>query len=301
VLALAATACGSSSKSSSSSTNTTVAPTATTVPQAAPQPIKCNGQDAGITEVGNASDFKPVTADTLTVVTSLPGPGFWEGSDSDPSKVTSGYEYDIANKLKDAFGLHKLVVRNESFDAIVAGTVKGFDLALTQSSITCDRAKVVKFSLPYFFSNQGILVKKDFNKPIATVADAQKLLWGVESTTTALDLLNNKIHPTQQPRQYPQLADGFTALQAGQVDAFLIDTAIVLGEAARSHGQLVVPAQFLQPGGPDQYGAILPKDSTNGPAINAVFKQLQDSGQLDQLAVKNLTANPATLPSITVP
>jgi polar amino acid transport system substrate-binding protein len=301
VLALGAAACGSSSKSSSGSTNTTVAPpTATTTPQPPPQPISCNGTPASVSEVGQASDFKPVTADTLTVVTSLPGPGFWEGSDSDPTKVTSGYEYDIANKMKDAFGLHKLVVRNESFDAIVAGTVKDYDLALSQISITCDRAKVVKFSQPYFFSNQGILVKKGFDKPIATVADAQKLLWGVQASTTAIDLLN-KIKPTQQPHQYTQLADGYTALQAGQVDAFLIDTAINLGEAARSNGVLEVPAQFLQPGGPDQYGAILPKDSVNGPAINAVIKQLQDSGQLAELATKDLTANPATLPSIAVP
>jgi polar amino acid transport system substrate-binding protein len=202
--------------------------------------------------------------------------------------------------LEQAFGLSKLDVRNVSFDAIVAGQVKDYDLALTQSSITCDRAKVVAFSQPYFYSNQGILVKKGFNKPLTSVADAKKIKWGVQTATTAKDLLD-KIQPDTKPLVYPQLSDGYTALEAGQVEAFLIDTAINLGEAARSNGQFVVPAQFSQTGGPDQYGAILPKGSTNAGAINAVFKQMRDAGQFSELAKKDLTVDPGTLPVINVP
>ena len=111
----------------------------------------------------------------------------------------------------------------------------------------------------------------------------------------------NKIQPDTKPLSYQQLSDGYTALEAGQVEAFLIDTAINLGEAARSHGTFVVPAQFSQPGGPDQYGGILPKGSANAGAINAVFKQMNDSGQFKQLAQKDLTADPGTLPVIQVP
>lgn len=301
--AMGLAACGSSSKSSSSSTETTTTPanvTTTTNAANAAKPIDCNGTPAATTDVGSPSDFKPVKADTLSVVTSLPGPGFWEGSDSDPTKVTSGYEYDIAKKLQQAFGLKNMEVRNVSFDAIVAGSVSDYDIALSQISITCDRAKVVKFTQPYFLSNQGVLVNSDFNKPIATVDDAKKLKWGVQTGTTALDLLD-KIKPDTQPRSYQQLTDGYTALQAGQVDAFLIDTAINLGEAARSNGQFKVPAQFAQPGGPDQYGGILPKNSTNAGAVNAVFKQMQDSGEFQQLAVKDLTADPGNIPVINVP
>ena len=95
-----------------------------------------------------------------------------------------------------------------------------------------------------------------------------------------------------------ELTDAYTALEAGQVDAVLIDTAINLGEAARSNGKFHVVAQFNQPGGPDQYGAILPKGSTNVAAINAVFKSMNDSGELKALATKDLTADPGTIPVI---
>jgi ABC-type amino acid transport substrate-binding protein len=152
--------------------------------------------------------------------------------------------------------------------------------------------------MPYFQSNQGVLVKKG-GASVTSLADAKKIQWGVQTATTAVDLLQ-RIAPTKKPRVYQQLPDAYTALAAGQVDAVLIDTAINLGEAARSNGQFEVVSQFDQPGGPDQYGAILPKDSTNTGAINAVFKDLLDSGQIKQLATKDLTADPGNIPVIKV-
>ncbi len=295
-------ACGSSSKpAASSDTSTTVASSTTSAPTTPTTlaKIDCNGTSVYVTDIGTASDFKPVVPDTLTVVTSLPGPGFFVGSDSDPTKITSGYEYDMAKAMEQAFGLHKLVVRNENFDAITAGTVQKYDIALSQISITCDRAKVAKFSIPYFQSNQGILTNAG-GPSILTLADAKKVQWGVQTSTTATDLLA-KIKPDKEPKVFQQLGDAYAALQAHQIDAVLIDTAINLGEAAQSNGKFVVVSQFAQTGGPDQYGAILPKDSTNGPAINAAIKQLADSGQLSALAKSDLTADPGTLPTITVP
>jgi polar amino acid transport system substrate-binding protein len=301
LMAVGATACGSSSKPSSSGSTTSIGSTSPPTTSSTPTTqakIDCGGQSAFVTDIGSPSDFKPVTADTLTVVTSLPGPGFWVGSESDPAKVTSGYEYDIAKAMQQAFGVKNFVVRNENFDAITAGTVTKYDVALSQVTITCDRAKAVKFSIPYFQSNQGILVNA--GDSITTLDEAKKAQWAVQTSTTAISLLN-RIHPDKQPKVFQSLSDAYAALQAKQVDAVLIDTAINLGEAAASNGKFVVTAQFLQTGGPDQYGAILPKDSTNGPAINAVLKNLADTGQLSALAKKDLTADPGSLPTISVP
>src|SRR3954465_15569285 len=166
-------ACGGDDGSSSAQTTTSAAP-------------------------AKVSGFTPVTAGTLTVVTSLPGPGFWEGSDTDPTKIKSGYEYDIAKQMETAFGLHKLVVLNKPFDTIVAGQVtkNDYDLSLSQISITCDRAKVVDFSVPYFQSNQGVLVRTGTKVPSAAVA--KNLRWGVQTSTTAVDLLKTLGAPNVQ-------------------------------------------------------------------------------------------------------
>ena len=286
-LALAAglSACSSSSKSASNTTTPTT--------NAAALASQCGNTP----KPAAAANFKPVKADTLSVVTSLPGPGFWEGSDSDPTKLKSGYEYDIAKCMQSMFGLKNFSVRNVSFDAIVAGTVTNYDIALSQVSITPERAKVVSFSSQYFESQQGVLTKAD--KSITTLAEAKAANWGVQTATTAVTLL--KSIGVNNPHSYTSLTDAYTALEAGQVDAVLIDTAINLGEAARSNGKFHVTAQFAQPGGPDKYGAILPKGSTNVAPVNAVFAALSTSGQLKALTTKDLTADPGTIPVIQVP
>jgi polar amino acid transport system substrate-binding protein len=285
-LAAGLSACGSSDKTAAPADTSPTTTTAAT-----------GGGACGSAEIpAAAADFKPVVADTLSVVTSLPGPGFWEGSDTDPTKLTSGYEYDIAKCMEEAFGLSKFSVRNVSFDAIVAGTVTNYDVALSQISITPERAKVASFSTEYFQSQQGVLMRKDDS--ITTLAEAKTANWGVQTGTTAIDLLKsigaNTLHT------YQSLADAYTALQAKQVDAILIDTAINLGEAARSTGEFHVTAQFDQPGGPDRYGAILPKGSANVAPVDAVFTSLTDSGELKKLVTKDLTVDPATLKVIPV-
>ena len=94
-LAAGLSACSSSSKPASDTTR----PPTTTAPASA----------AGSAATRPSRPQPPTSsrskADTLSVVTSLPGPGFWEGSDSDPTKLTSGYEYDIAKCMQSMFGL----------------------------------------------------------------------------------------------------------------------------------------------------------------------------------------------------
>jgi len=283
-IAVGFTACGSDDSGSSGS------PSSTTTAS--------DGGPCGDTPKPAAvADFEPVKADTLSVVTSLPGPGFWEGSDSDPTKLDSGYEYDIAKCLQEMFGLANFNVRNVSFDAIVAGTATNYDIALTQASITPERAKVVSFSTQYFESQQGVLTRSDDS--ITTLDEAKQANWGVQTGTTAIQLLRSI--GVDNPHSYPDLSNAYTALQAGQVDAVLIDTAINLGQAARSNGKLHVTAQFEQPGGPDKYGAIFPKGSTNVAPVNAVFDAMKQSGQLSELVTKDLTADPGTIPVIQVP
>jgi ABC-type histidine transport system ATPase subunit len=57
------------------------------------------------------------------------------------------------------------------------------------------------------------------------------------------------------PHAYQSLTDAYTALEAGQIDAVLIDTAINLGEAARSNGKFHVflyAGQIEEEGPPDR-------------------------------------------------
>ena len=160
--------------------------------------------------------------------------------------------------------MKNLKVRNESFDAIVAGTVTDYDLALSQASITDERKKVVDFTRPVLpepagRARQGRL-QREGQQPRGGPEDPVGRPDGHHRPSTCSSDL---IKPSKEPRVYQSLSDAYAALDAGQVDAVLIDTAINLGQAARSKGKYEVISQFAQPDGPDTYGGIVPKGSTN--------------------------------------
>lgn len=242
------------------------------------------------------TDFTPIKAGTLSVVTSLPGPGFWVGSDTDPTKLTGGYEYEIVQALQDKLCLDHVDVRNVPFDGLVAGTVTGYDVAFSQVTITPDRAKVVRFSAPYFEADQGVLVAA--GTKVTTIDEARALRWGAQAGTTGLSFLTNRLKPKDDPQVFQQFADGTTALQAGQIEAFIMDVPIVLAQAASSDGTQVVAAQFKTG---EQYGAILPKDSTNTAAIDRALDEFRSSGKLAEFAKRALGGDPSAVPVIPSP
>jgi polar amino acid transport system substrate-binding protein len=243
-------------------------------------------------EGSGGADFTPVTDDTLTVVTSLPAPGFWNGDD--PSSITGGYEYEIAKALQEKLNLSDLKIVNVSFDQLVAGQVGDFDVALSQVTITDERKQVVDFTEPYFESDQGVLVMAGTD--VGSVDDAKALQWGVQSGTTGADYLTDEVQPDKEPQVFQNLADGFAALEAGQVDAFMMDTAIVLSQASESGGDEEVAAQFKTG---EEYGGILPKDSPNADAINEILTELKDDGSLAEFATDWLGGDPSAIPVLT--
>jgi len=297
-------ACSSSTgHNSTAPTSPSGSTTPTTVPVTKSSPTttiaNCDGKRRAFdTSHADVSTFKPVTPDTLTVVTSLPSPGFWNTSEHDHTDVTSGYEYAIAQALQQAFGLPKLVVRNEKFDSITAGAVSKFDVALARIPITCTWSQRVGFSLPYFTSWQGALVRARL--PVTTFARAKTARWGAESGSTAMDVLG-ALQPISSPRGYEQLSDAYQALESGKLDAVLTDTSEALGEASQTDGKLAVTSQFKPDTGPDRYAVLFPKGSTNIGAVNTVLTQLYTSGELSRWARKYLTADPAHIPFITIP
>jgi polar amino acid transport system substrate-binding protein len=241
---------------------------------------------------GGGANFTPVTDDTLTVVTSLPAPGFWNGDD--PNNITGGYEYEIAKALQEGLNLGNLKVVNVSFDQLVAGQVGDYDVALSQVTITDERKQVVDFTEPYFESDQGVLVMA--GTKVDTVEDAKALQWGVQSGTTGLDYLNDVLKPENEAQVFQDLAAGFAALEAGQLDAFMMDTAIVLAQASESGGSEEVAAQFKTG---EEYGGILPKGSANADAINAILTELKDDGSLGKFAEDWLGGDPSSIPVLT--
>jgi polar amino acid transport system substrate-binding protein len=90
-LAVSMSACGSSDKDSSSKAS--------------------GGGDFGnckVTSKKGSIKVKPVKAGTLTVETTLPAQGWWNGTT--PQSIKDGYEYCLAANLANAAGLKSVTV-----------------------------------------------------------------------------------------------------------------------------------------------------------------------------------------------
>jgi polar amino acid transport system substrate-binding protein len=234
----------------------------------------------------------PVNAGALTVEVNLPAPGWWNGDT--PETIKDGYEYCMAANIAHRAGLDKVKVVNVAWDALVAGQTKNFDLALSEISITPERAKVVDFSVPYFSSDIGVLAKKG-----TTVdSDGMKgLRIGVQQGTTGAIFVHDKLKPTTPEKVFPDTPSMFTALMAGQIDVAMTDTAIVLGQAATSNGMMTVVGQYSTG---ETYGALYPKGSANEKTMDKIIQALIDDGTLKALAAKYLAgawgADPTAIP-----
>jgi polar amino acid transport system substrate-binding protein len=245
---------------------------------------------------GPGVGFKGVKSGKLTVQTALPAPGWWNGDD--PDHMTGGFEFELAKDLCAQLGVGKVRIVNVDFDALQAGKTRDFDLALSQITVTDARKKNADFSDSYFSSDQGIMVNKGTQVP--DLAAAKKLKWGVQTGTTSEIFLNDKVHPDSPAKSFGQTTEMFTALKAKQIDAVLLDTAIVLAQAPTQNAEVV--AQFKTG---EVYGALLPKNSPNTALVNKAIKTLSDNGTLAALNTKWLVpafkGDPAKVPYIAVP
>src|SRR4051812_38410282 len=185
--------------------------------------------DCKVTGKKGSISLKPAKSGTLTVETTLPAGGWWNGTT--PSSIKSGYEYCLAANLANMAGLKSVTVKNVSFAQLVAGRTNNFDLALAEISITPDRAKVVDFSTPYFDSNIGVLVRKDSG---VTEANIKTKKCAAYSGTTSVDFIRNLLKCNA--KIYPNSQSLYQGLLSGQVDADFLDTAIVLAEAKSTGG-----------------------------------------------------------------
>jgi polar amino acid transport system substrate-binding protein len=234
----------------------------------------------------------PVVPGQLTVQVNLPAPGFWNGDT--PETIQDGFEYCMAANMAHRLGLGKVGVVNVAWDALVAGQTRNYDLALSQASITEERKKVVDFSVPYFTSDAGVLVKTGTE---VTEDNIKSKRIGVQQATTGAAFVENTLQPETPAKVFPDTPSMFTALMANQIDAAMTDTAIVLSQAAESNGRMEVVGQFSTG---ESYGGIYPKGSANAAVLDQVIQSMLDDGTIKKLAGKYLAeawgADPTAVP-----
>jgi ABC-type amino acid transport substrate-binding protein len=254
--------------------------------------------DYGNCEVSGARGsvkLETVVPGALSVRAVLPAPGWWNGDS--PDSIKDGFEYCMAANMAYRAGLDRVIVVNRSFAQVIAGQAKGFDIALSEITITEERKKVLNFTEPYFNSDQGILVKAGTHVDKDNI---KKMRLAAEQATTTLQYIMDNIKPIEHPKVFASVAPMYAALAAGQVDAVLYDTPNVLARAKESNGMFKVVGRYDMG---ERWGAVVNKDSPNLAIFNKLIQDFKKDGTLERLTNRYLTPtlgiDPASLPVFT--
>ncbi|MBI3672036.1 MAG: amino acid ABC transporter substrate-binding protein, partial [Rhizobiales bacterium] len=218
---------------------------------------------------GSIPIASPAKAGQLTVEVSLPAPIWWNGDT--PESIKDGMEYCIAAEIAWRTGYDKVEVVNVGWDPLIAGQTHDFDLAMSEISITDERKKVHDFSVPYFYSDIGVLTRTDAPVDEKSIKKAKV---GVQQATTGAAFAIDKLGITDV-QVYPEQGDMFAALRAGQIDAAMTDTSIVLAEVVANPGKVEVVGQYKTG---ETYGAIYQKGNPNNATIDKIFQAMIDDG-----------------------
>jgi polar amino acid transport system substrate-binding protein len=182
---------------------------------------------------------------------------------------------------------------NVGWDPMISGQTSGYDLAMSEISITDERKKVHDFSVPYFSSDIGVLTRADAPVDEKSIKTAKI---GVQAGTTGAAFATDKLGITNV-QVYDEQGSMFAALRAGQVDAALTDTAITLAEEVSTKGASKTVGQYKTG---EAYGAIYPKGNANNPTIDKIIQSMIDDGAMEKMGGKYLAAawgkDPASVP-----
>ena len=199
------------------------------------------------------------------------------------SENVIGIDAEIAQAIADKLGM-ELKIEDMAFDSIIVAVNSGkADMGMAGMTVTEDRLENVNFSDTYAHASQVVIVKED--STIASPDDLSGKKVGVQLGTTG-DAYAGDIEGATVERYNK----GFEAVQALSQDK--IDAVIIDGEPAKvfveeNEGLKILDEAFTE----EDYAIAIAKDNDELlEKINGALAELKESGELDKIVDKYITA-----------
>jgi polar amino acid transport system substrate-binding protein len=220
-LAIVIAGCGGGSSSSSSNTTS-----------GSEESTEAEG-GAGAEEAG-AEEEPSGGGEKLAVGSDIPYPPFEQKASGGGY---TGFDVELMEAIGKEIGREPEFI-DSSFETIFRDVGQGkFEAVMSAATITPEREKVVTFSLPYYLSEQAILVKE--GSEITGLADLKGKVVAAQQGTTGLELGKEKAE-AKELRPFPEGPDADNALKAGTVEAVIIDAPVAKQQAEELGGIEIV-------------------------------------------------------------
>lgn len=239
IAALVVAGCGGGSSSSSSSSTSE-------------ESSESAGGGAEETESGEEGEEAEGGGETLTVGSDIPYPPFEQKASGGGY---TGFDVELMEAIGKEIGREPEFI-DSSFETIFRDVGQGkFEAVMSAATITPEREKEVAFSLPYYLSEQAILVKE--GSEITGLADLKGKIVAAQQGTTGLELGKEKAE-AKELRPFPEGPDADNALKAGTVEAVIIDAPVAKQQAEELGGIEIVEKVPTE----ETYGIAVSKDNT---------------------------------------
>ena len=238
------------------------------------------------------------TVGVLTIGTDNPAyPPWFSGGETDAHgewKIDDpytgeGYEAATAYAVAEAMGFSQDQVEwvVAPFNQTYKPGPKDYDFAIEQISYSTKRDEAVDFSSTYYDVQQALVAVK--GTPIAdatSLTELKDFTIAAPLGTTSYDYIVETIQPNSEPGAYNTLSDSVAALNAGQVDAIVVDapTAYYLADPfVQEVKDGVVVGLFPAAAEQEYFGMAFETGSPLVTCVNLALEEISTDGTLDAI------------------
>ena len=204
--------------------------------------------------------------------------------------VATGFDIELMRAVCERLGLElrSLAFQGDDFNDIFKGLLlRSCDAVISGTTITPERAEIVRFSKPYLTFNQGIAVNRRITPNVASFADLRGLTAGIQSGNTS-DLVARRLlaqGDIAAIRLYPYhgIMSAIEDLEAGRI-GLVIKLIPVISWLVKDRPDLAVPLQA--PTGEQLGVAFAPDRADLREAVDTAILALRASGEFAKLQAR---------------
>jgi len=165
----------------------------------------------------------------------------------DENGEITGFDIEMTKKILTDLG-YEVEIKDMGFDQLIGALQSGIiDVIAAGMTITEERLQQISFSIPYYTSDQSVLVKSDSTLTLSDYSDFSNLKLGAQTGTTgALWVEEHLMNMTWLQEQnidydlnvtlesYGSYTDAVLDLKIGRIDAVIVD--IPVGRSFEKEG-----------------------------------------------------------------
>ena len=223
---------------------------------------------------------------TLAILSAYPDPPF----DIMENGAATGFDIELMHAVCGKLGLalRPVAYTGEDFNGIFEGLAqRTCDAVISGTTITPERAAIVKFSRPYLVFNQGVAVNRRLTPEVTSTADLRGLTAGIQKGNTSDRVARHLLAQGDIAaiRYYPYhgIGTALDDLEAGQI-GLIIKLFPVISWFVKDRPALAVAMQMPTQ---ERLGIAFATDRTDlCDAIEAAIQALRDSGDFARLQAR---------------